>query len=155
MLMNYTTRDLEQFFVVGIAVKTTNQNGQAQNDIGELWQRFFSANIINQIHNKVDEDLYCVYTDYESDASGAYTTILGCRVTTLENIPEGLVGKTIPKATFRLYTSKGKLPDSVLATWEYIWKAPIKRSYLADFDVYGQKSQDPNNAEVETYISVQ
>lgn len=152
--MTYTTTALEQFSVIGIAVRTTNHNGQAQKDIGELWQKFFSDNIINRIIGKISDDIYCIYTDYESDANGAYTTILGCRVAAVEVIPEGFVSKTIPKATFQLYKSTGKLPDSVLATWGHIWQTPIERRYLADFDVYGQKSQDPNNAEVETYLSV-
>lgn len=153
--MTYVTIDLEQFSVIGIAVKTTNQDGQAQNDIGGLWQRFFNDSISNQIPNKVSDDIYCIYTNYESDVNGAYTTILGCKVASLENIPEGFTGKTIPKATFQLYKSIGKLPDSVLATWGHIWQTPIERKYLADFDVYGPRSQDPNNAEVETYLSIQ
>lgn len=153
--MTYTTTDLEQFSVVGIAVKTTNQNGQAQKDISELWQKFFSNNISNRVPNKVSDDIYCVYTDYESDVNGAYTTILGYKVTTLESVPEGLIGKSIPKATYQLYRSKGELPQSVLATWGHIWQTLIKRRYLADFDVYGQQSQDPSYAEVETYLSVQ
>lgn len=152
--MTYTTTDPEQFPVIGIAVTTTNQNGQAQSDIGELWQRFFRNDIINQIPDKVNDDVYCIYTDYESDANGVYTTLLGCKVTSLENVPEGFVGKTIPKARFRLYKSTGKLPDCVLATWTYIWQTPVERRYLADFDVYGRKAQDPHNAEVKTYLSV-
>jgi len=28
--------------IIGISVRTTNQNGQAMQDIGNLWQRFFS-----------------------------------------------------------------------------------------------------------------
>ena len=152
--MNYSTMVLESFSVIGIAVKTTNEGGKAQKDIGELWQRFMSNGMAGNIPNKAGEDIYCLYTDYESDANGPYITLLGCKVNSLENIPEGFVGKTIPKAAFQLYTSTGKLPESVLATWDHIWRTPINRRYLADFDVYGQKSQDPNNTEVETYVSV-
>lgn len=140
--------------VMGIAVRTTNQNQQAQTDIGALWQRFFGENLLSRIPGKISEDIYCVYTDYETDANGPYTTILGCKVASLQGLPEGFVGKTIPEATYRLYRSAGKLPDCVLATWGQIWQALIERSYLADFDVYGPGSQDPNHAVVETYLSV-
>ena len=27
--------------IIGISVRTTNQNGQAMQDIGNLWERFF------------------------------------------------------------------------------------------------------------------
>ena len=148
------TINLAPFSVIGIAVRTANQNGQSQSDIGELWQRFFNDHIRDRIPHKVSNDIYCIYTDYESDANGPYTVILGCKVSSLEVIPEGFVGKAIPETKFQLYRSTGKLPDSVLATWRYIWQAPIKRRYLADFDVYGEKSQDPHNTEVETYLSV-
>jgi predicted transcriptional regulator YdeE len=152
--MDFATIFLEQFFVIGIAVRTTNQNGRSQKDIGELWQRFFQQNVPSQIPGKVNDNIYCIYTDYESDANGAYTTILGCKVKTLNNVPDGLVGKTIGPSTYRLYKSSGKLPDCVLATWGEIWQTSINRHYSSDFDVYGPNMQDPNNAGVETYLSV-
>lgn len=134
--------------------RTTNENEQSRKDIGELWQKFSGTNIIEQIPNKESNDIYCIYTDYESDFTGPYTTILGCKVTSIENVPEGLISKTIPKAKFQRYTSTGKIPDCVLATWRHIWESPINRRYLADFDVYGENSQDLNNAVVDTYLSV-
>lgn len=153
--MTCTVTTLGQFFVLGIAVKTTNENGQAQKDIGELWQRFFKDNITSLIPNKVGEDIYCIYTDYEGESKTVYTTILGHKVTSLQNIPGRLTGKAIPKTTYHLYTSVGKLPDCVVSTWEHIWNTPLRRAWLADFDVYGAKSRDPDNAEVATYLSVQ
>src|SRR6476646_8170492 len=141
--MHYETKTLEAFHLIGIAVRTTNENGQSQKDIGLLWERFFKENIAAQIPTKESDAVYCVYTNYESDANGAYTTLLGCKVTALQTIPEGLTGIIIPGTTYQVYTSVGKLPDSVLATWRHIWQAPINRSYLADFDVYGEKAQDP------------
>lgn len=153
--MQYQTITLDEFYITGIAVRTTNEGGQSQKDIGALWQRFFSNNITEQIADKQSDAVYCVYTDYESGANGAYTTILGCSVAALKSMPENFVSKTIPKTTYQLYKSTGKLPESVLATWMHIWQAPINRTYSADFDVYGEKSQDPDNAEIKTYLSVQ
>jgi predicted transcriptional regulator YdeE len=145
---------LDKFYVIGIAVETTNQNAKSQQDIGKLWERFFSENIISRIPGKISDDIYCIYTDYVNKAEGNYTTILGCKVSVLNNIPEGLTGKTIPASTYLLYKSVGKLPDCVITTWKTLWQSPIERSYLSDFDVYGQKSQEANNAEVETYVSI-
>jgi predicted transcriptional regulator YdeE len=153
-VMEYQTITLEPFYLVGISVRTTNEGGQSGKDIGQLWERFFKENILAQIPDKTSNDIYCVYTDYERDASGPYTTLLGCAVSIQQTVPEGFTGKVIPGATYRVYTSVGKLPDSVLATWMHIWQTPIDRSYQADFDVYGITAQDPNNAEVKTYVSV-
>ena len=152
--MQYETKTLDAFPVIGIAVRTTNENGQSQRDISLLWERFFKDNIMAQIPDKESNAIYCVYTDYESDANGAYTTLLGCKVTAIQTIPEGLAALTIPCTTYQVYKSVGKLPDSVLKTWMHIWQTPVNRSFLADFDVYGAKAQDPDHAEVETYLSV-
>ena len=152
--MKYETKELSQFYIVGISVRTTNQNGQSQKDIGDLFTKYMIGNSAAQIHNKVSEDTYCVYTDYESDANGKYTTLLGCRVKSLDSIPAGMVGIIVPKSKYNVYTSTGKLPDCVVSTWMGIWSTDIKRKYAADFDVYGPKAMNPANAEVETYLSV-
>lgn len=152
--MTYTTVSLEPFFVIGIWVRTTNLNGQSQQDIGSLWHRFYQHQIISLIPNKAAEDVYCIYTNYESDDEGPYTTLLGCRVHSLDHVPDGLTGKRIPRAAYRCYVSKGKLPETVLATWAHIWQSPVKRAYSADFDVYGPGAFDASEAEVKTYLSI-
>jgi predicted transcriptional regulator YdeE len=152
--MHYETKTLDTFFIIGLAVRTTNAAQQSQKDISELWQTFFSKNAIAQIPNKTNNDIYCVYTNYESDANGFYTTLLGCKVATLQIIPQGFAGITINGATYQVYKSVGKLPDSVLATWNHIWQTPIARNYVADFDLYSDNAQDPNYTEVMTFVSI-
>ncbi|QNF32462.1 AraC family transcriptional regulator [Adhaeribacter swui] len=152
--MQFETTVLDEFYIIGISVRTANANGQAQADIGALWSRFFNQNIISQIPDKVNNDLYCVYTDYESDYQGPYTTVLGCKVQSLQNIPDGLSGIPIPAANYQVYTSQGKLPDCVGQTWHYIWQHTQNRKYTADFDVYGPEAQNPEAAIVKTYLSI-
>jgi len=151
--MNYEKITIDGFSIIGIAVRTTNQNGQSQKDIAELWGRFMGQGLISQIPNKASAEIYCVYTEYVSDFTGAYTTILGCKVTSPDDIPVGFVGKEIPEATYKRCKAKGSLPDCVGKVWGEIWQSGIDRKYLADFDVYGEKSQNPQNAEVDIYVS--
>lgn len=153
--MTQLTTQLEEFQVIGISVRTTNQNQQSQHDIGTLFSKFMTENIFEKIPNKESTDLYCLYTDYESDHLGAYTTIIGCRVSSLPTIPDGLVGKSISKSNYQVYKSVGKLPDCVGQTWMKIWgDVSLTRKYTADFDIYGPQSFNPANAEVETYVSI-
>lgn len=147
-------KELKEFYIMGVSVRTSNREGKSQKDIGELFGAFFGNNMIENIPDKESNDVYCLYTEYESDYNGAYTAIIGCRVTSLENIPSGLIGKTIPKSKYLVYKSTGKLPECVGKTWRQIWQSDINRKYTADFDVYGQKAQNPENAEVETYVSI-
>ena len=152
--MEYKTIQLDSFKIIGISVRTTNKDGQSQNDIGKLWNDFFQENIALTIPNKETEDIYCIYTDYENDYTGKYTTILGCRVSSTKSIPNNLVAKEVERSTYNLYTSTGKLPECVGKTWMRIWQIPDNnRAYKTDFDVYGIEAQNTDNATVLTYLS--
>src|SRR5690349_19105669 len=112
---------LEPFYITGLAVRTSNKDGRAASDIGTLWSRLFAENIAGKITNKASDDLYCLYTDYESDHSGAYSTILGYKVNSPSHQPENLVVKDIPGGNYKVYISSGKLPECIAATWNHIW----------------------------------
>ena len=145
----------ESFNVIGISVRTTNKDGMAMTDLGQLWHQFYAENCISKIPNKLSDDVYAVYTNYKSDYTDEYTTIIGCKVKSLDSIPNGFEGKQIQSGSFVKYTAKGKMPDVIMATWKDIWSKDkeLNRAYTADYEVYGKKSQDPNNAEVDIYIA--
>lgn len=146
---------IEEFHVIGISVKTTNEGGQAAKDIPHLWDRFMSEDIVSKIPNKASLDVYGIYTEYEGDFTQPYTTMIGCRVTSLDNIPDGLIGLTIEAANYEKVTAKGKLSDDIVFNkWNEIWQSNMDRAYLADFEIYGEKSIDVDNAEVDIFISV-
>jgi predicted transcriptional regulator YdeE len=144
----------EAFQVIGISIRTTNKEAATMSSIGNLWGKFLSENLMSQIPNKTTYDIYCLYTDYESDFTGEFTVILGCKVNSLDDIPKGFVGKTIPAAEYQNFTAKGKMPACVYGTWQEIWTAKIDRKYSTDFEIYGEKSQNPENAEVEIFIAL-
>ena len=149
-----TTTTLEAFHVIGISVRTTNVNNKALKDIGDLFGNFAAQNIMEKIPNKITEDIYCVYTDFESDFNGPYTAIVGCKVSSLNDIPTGLIGKTIPDSKYQVYRSTGKLSISLSKTWEGIWNTDLNRRYSADFDIYGEKARDYENGLVDTYVAI-
>ena len=149
------TQKIDAFSVIGIAVQTTNENGQAGIDIPLLWSKFMSEGIVEKIPNKIDTALHCMYTDYEKDHTKPYTTILGCKVAHLETIPEGMTGKTIKAGNYIRFAVKGNLQQgAVFKTWQKIWDTPIARTYTADFEVYGEKAQNPESAELDIFIAV-
>ncbi|MEO8769792.1 MAG: GyrI-like domain-containing protein [Ferruginibacter sp.] len=143
------------FSVIGISVRTTNENGQSSQDIPALWNKFMSEGIIEKIPNKSGDTLYCIYTDYEKDHTKPYTTILGSKVSSLENIPNGMVGKMIEEANYTKHVAKGNLQEGVVFNeWLKIWDADLQRTFTSDFEVYGEKAMDPANAEVDIFIGV-
>ena len=146
---------IKPFNLIGIAVRTTNQNNQALEDISKLWQQFMQEDIANKIPNKLSNNVYSLYTHYQKDFTAPYTTILGCKVSSLENIPEGMVGESFTGGTYLKSSVKGKLTDGIVGEqWNNIWKMKLDRAYTADFEIYGSKAQDPTAAEVDFYIAI-
>jgi len=147
---------IQKFNVIGISVRTTNENGQSGKDIPALWSQFMSEEIQSKIPNKVSEDLFCIYTDYEKDHTKPYTTILGCKVESLDVVPENMIGKTIESANYKELIAKGNLYEGIVFNkWLEIWNSDLDRSFTADFEVYGEKTENPQKAEVAIYIALQ
>lgn len=148
-------KNIESFTVIGIKIRTTNQNMQASKDIPAVWQRFVSEEIAKKIPNKIDDAIYAIYTNYESDYQGAYDMILGCKVSTKVNIPEGMIAQEFKRDKYIQFISKGRMKDnSVYKTWTKIWATDLDRSYNADFEIYSKKSRNPEDMEVDIFISV-
>ena len=148
-----SNRSESAFNIIGISVRTNNNDG-GQN-IRNLWAKFMDEGIFEKIPNKNSYDIYGIYTDYESDHTGDYTAIVGCHVSTLNEIPAGMVGKTIPASNYEIFIAKGKMPECIYEKWMDIWEnKELERTYLIDFEVYGAKFQNPIEAEVDIFISV-
>lgn len=147
---------LDAFTIVGISVRTTNQNHKSQEDIAKLWESFFLNGVVQSIPNKISNDVYCIYTDYESDYTGEYTTLIGYKVSNINGIPanKNLIIKDFPSCKYLQYTSEGELPYAVGKTWAHIWQSNINRAYTADFDIYGEEAKDPKNAKITTFLSI-
>ncbi|UZR99444.1 GyrI-like domain-containing protein [Chondrinema litorale] len=149
------TQELASFNVVGLAVRSTNENNQIAQDITELWNVFLSENVMAQIPGKISEDIYCIYTEYESDYTKPYTVLLGCNVESLKNIPKKFKSITIENGPFKKFVAKGNVQQgSVWEEWTKIWNTDLDRAYVADFEVYGKKAQNPEDAEVDIFIGV-
>jgi predicted transcriptional regulator YdeE len=147
---------IKPFHIIGISVRTSNENGEAAKDIPELWQTFMNQGIINNIPNKINSSIYSIYTDYESDHTKPYTTILGCKVETLDDIPDGMIGKSFKGGNYVKFIAKGDISkgQAVYDTWIKIWQQDLDRVYTADFEIYGEKAQNPLDAEVEILIAI-
>jgi predicted transcriptional regulator YdeE len=144
------------FKIIGLAIRTTNKDNQALQDLGKLWGQFFSENVFDKIPNKQSNEILSIYTDYKSDYTEEYTTIIGVPVTTLDEIPEGLTGREFQAEQFQKFVAKGEMPNAVAGTWGEIWRRDkeLNRKYSYDFEVYGEKSQQGANSEVEIFIAV-
>ena len=147
--------NIEPFQVIGLAIKTTNENGQAAQEIADLWGKFLSENILEKIPNKVDNTVYSMYTDYEGDHTAPYTAVLGCKVSDSSQVPEGMVSKSFEGGEYVQMSAKGDLMQGLVVNqWSKIWAMDLDRKYTVDFEVFGEKAQNPNDAEVDFYVAV-
>ncbi|RZK43891.1 MAG: AraC family transcriptional regulator [Pedobacter sp.] len=146
---------IEEFHIVGISVRTTNEDGKSGIDIPKLWEVFLSENIADKIPNKIDSSIYCLYTDYEKDHLHPYTTILGCKVENLSAIPASMVGKTISSGQYETIPIKGELSEGlVFKEWQQIWASDRARAYTTDFEVYFAKAPEDGQNEVEINLAI-
>ena len=146
--------NMEAFNIVGISTKTSNQNYQAATDIQNLWDEFQNKKIAESTPNKVDENIYAIYTDYEGDHNQPYTILIGSKVESLNDIPKNLIGRKFKKANYLKFSPEGKLPEAVIEQWVKIWNSDIKRAYTADLEIYKKNSKDPENPLVDILIAI-
>ena len=151
-----TTTSFNEFHVIGLSVRTRNEDQHITQDIQNLWKKFIDQETVHTIPNRIEDTMYGIYTDYENGPAGYYTAIVGYKVSTLDNIPEGLVGTTIKDGNYSKFIAKGDVTkDAIPNAWANIWKSDLDRKYTTDFEVYDNRAMDPTNAEVDIFVAVE
>jgi predicted transcriptional regulator YdeE len=150
------TEKLDAFRLKGLTLgkKTTIRGGQASMDCSRLWEIFNAEFSFNKITDKISQDIYAVYYDYEGENSEQFSYFIGCKVPADSGKTEGLKVIEIPAGTYRKIRVKGKLPESIANTWEQINQAAQGRAFGYDFEVYSDKSMDWEDAEIDVFVSV-
>ncbi|MEM9548048.1 MAG: GyrI-like domain-containing protein [Bacteroidota bacterium] len=147
--------EIKSFDVVGIKIRTAN-DGSAATDLPKLWGRFMEANLKEKIPNKADDSIYFLYSNYEGDHTQPYDAIIGCKVSSLDKIPDGMISHHVEAGNMAKFVAKGSLikGEAIINKWFEIWKSGADRSFTTDFEVYDERSKDIQNAEVDIFISL-
>lgn len=154
IMKNYTVVHKPTIMVIGIECKTSNAPENAPHDIPKLWGQFYNEDIINQIPNKVSNEVIALYCDYEGDYTEPYSLVIGCSVSSLDSVPEGMVAKVIPAGSYAIFHAIGEHPACLIETWGNIWQTELQRTYTGDYECYGEKfSNSPQ--EVEVFIAIE
>lgn len=162
--MQKNTAKRPEMTLIGITARTNsaNESNPETAKISPTVQKYFHEVLFNHIPNrKTPGNTYCVYTNYESDASGEYTYFIGEEVTHVTTIPEGLTQLVIPEQTYAKFTNgPAPMPAVCINAWHEIWNMTTsdmggKRSYIADFELYDERAQDHQQVELDIYIGIQ
>lgn len=138
-----------ELIVVGLAVRTTNADeaDPSRSRLVRLWQRAGAPGAFAHIAGRVDEKLYAVLTDYESDHHGAYTQVVGVAVRAVPKLPEGMVAVRVPAGPALRVEARGPMPGALVDTWQQIWKhtesgGQPARSFRTDLEVHHADGAD-------------
>ncbi|WP_067185643.1 GyrI-like domain-containing protein [Microtetraspora niveoalba] len=146
--------DRPEVLVVGHAVRTTNaaEADPAGALLPALWARAGAPGAFAHVPARVDENLYAVLTDYESDHNGAYTQVVGVAVHTAARLPEGMVAVRAPGVPAMRLEARGPMPDALLDAWQQVWKHTEAggippRAFTTDVEIH-------HPAGVDLYVAV-
>jgi len=151
-----------EFSVIGIQVRTSNaKEATGGGAIPKQWDRFFREGIADKIPDKVDSTIYAIYTNYASDHNGEYDFIIGMKVSSVSDVPPGMVAQQVPSGRFAVIASaKGPVAQVVPQAWHRVYRLDDNkqlggaRAYNADFELYDQRSQNPEDSQVDLYVGL-
>lgn len=150
----------ESFTVVGLTVRTNNAaEAGGQGQIPALWQNAMTNGQLEQIPNRVGEGYVVVYSDFATDHGGEYNYTLGVRVSSADNVPAGMVKRTVAAGKYAIFQSEQGAPQDVIpALWQHINSLSPQqmggdRAYQTDFETYGNFT-DPSSMQVTAHIGL-
>jgi predicted transcriptional regulator YdeE len=152
----------EEFSVIGIEARTNNSKEMTgAGIIPKQWEKFFKENIPAKIPGRIDSNIVVVYSNYQSDHTGDYDYLIGAKVSDASVVPPGMVVQRVPAGKYAVFTTAaGPVGKVVSEKWQKILDLESKsglcgtRAYKADFEVYDQRSRDPQNSQVDVYIGL-
>jgi predicted transcriptional regulator YdeE len=154
--------EVKEFSVIGIEARTNNAKEMTDGGvIPKQWNRFFAEGILDRIPNKADPTIYALYTDYASNRNGDYSFMIGAKVDDTAVIPPGMVAKKVLAGKYAVVTStRGPVQKVVPQAWQEVWSLEDKsqlggaRAYRTDFEVYDQRSRDPQDSQIDIFIGI-
>lgn len=161
--MLHINTQLPEVKLVGITARTNNraEMNPAEAKIGVTIQKYMSNAVVDKIENRKNPGVtFCVYMQYETDYTGDYTYFIGEEVVSFGSLTDGLEQLTIPAQRYAKFTSNpGQMPAVCINMWQEIWKMSSSdfggdRAYIADFEVYDERSRDYQNTVLDIYIGI-
>ena len=154
--MKYHIKEKEAFKVIGIEIQTTAK--RADVEISELWHKFVAENIADKIPHKQHIYTIALYSDYGGAGMccpmgpDSYAYLIGCKVTSLSDIPVGMTGKEVPHQKYAVFACEGDFPASLQKAWQAINTLSLERTFTYDIDSYKHFS-DPDH-HVDIFVGV-
>ncbi len=146
-----------EFIVMGLSVKTSDEENEKNNVIGRLWEEYLlrRREIPGKVNPRVDLGVCEIIEDLEDE----FNYICCTEVEEAEGVPKGMVAERIPASKYAVFTHRGsthKLGD----TYDYILGRWIPNSLFEinkgghDFELYDDRFTNGEDSEMEIYIPI-
>ena len=136
-------RQEKDLTIVGLEIRTSNE--RAFEEIPAHWQKFFQEGIVGQIPNKVSNDVYAVYTNFENKGKnneGIYSFVIGVEVDQVGALPANLSSTLVPASDRMVFQVETGQPQQVGAKWQEIWGIDdIQKAFIADYEMYKESGE--------------
>jgi len=151
-----------------IGIERRIQEGDWGLFIADTWKHYFENwnALFGNVNNRISPELqidYALANDREEE--GVLTYFIGIEVSNLNDIPQGTVGRIVPRTKYAKFTAVGRLPDSMGSTFNYIFKewfpaspfqitaGPILEHY--DVRCSSNNGVPPEQHEMDVYIPIE
>lgn len=162
--MNYKIIEKEEFKIAGREIRVRNDNGENFEIIPKFWQQCMKEGVFEQFESLKDrvnpQENVILGMCMDFDGVNTFSYLICTEVSNGDCIPAGMVIKTIPASKYAVFTSKGKAPEAIQATWKDIYgewfpESGCERTDGPDFEWYDRRSEiNDDNCEVDIYIPI-
>ncbi len=147
-----------EFKAIGLELRTTTCESKNLHAIPEFWKRFLQEDMASKIPNRTRPNtLLGMCADCADDGSFSY--IICAEVDTFDEMPDGMVARSVPAAKYAVFTSIGKIPESIQEAWQYIFSSGLaalgyEHAGTEDFELYDERCTGREDSEVDIYIPI-
>jgi AraC family transcriptional regulator len=167
--MQPVIKEKNEFYVVGIEL--TTEHGSCQQDVPKFWKSFSRKDTLLKLSNlKNSREIFgicagsclgrCSDPDFPmaSQCSTGFGYLICSEVENLDDIPDGFVSRTIPRAKYAVFTIEGGFPkiqkgvESIYKNW--LSNTSYELANSPNFERYDEDWTGNNDSKMEIWIAV-
>ena len=146
-----------RFTVIGMDCLTTTEDNAEHQVVIELWNDFRPR--IDEVKNKKDPTKMVGIYDQRKNYPNRFAYIASVEVSSLAEIPKGMIPKMINGSKYAVFTHQGKL-ESIDKTYNYIYNEWLPESDYDEntkgdnLEVFNVDFSDDENSDIDIYVAI-
>ena len=142
--------DIEEIKIIGIELRTSFDDSEFSMGIKDLWSRYFNEEVGDNIPNQINPSA-TLGANMNFDKDGGFSYIICKEVNSFFEVPQGMVGKTIPASKYAVFTARGEskkdVGRSLGQVWNYFFTTWLPQSGYTQLGISSPDSVSPYNSE--------